>query len=146
MNAILSFTSFLAVYSTVFFVSDTNNFKPNFNVIDGLSGPEPYLYVGNISVNNTGLFYFNNFTVDFTLSEPNGTLITYTKFFDEIAPQHVKVFEINLTAPYATFNTTMDYTAIQWDEISGFLMIKGKYAFALFDFQMNITVDPDWFI
>ncbi len=146
VNAILSFTSFIAVYSTVYFVSDTNNFKTNFNVINGLNASEPFLYVGDIAVNNTGLFYFNNFSVSFSLNEPNGTVITYTKLFDEIAPQNVTTFDINLTAPYATFNMTMDLYGIRWDNVTGFLFLRGKYAFSLFDFSMNITVNPLWFV
>lgn len=141
VNALLSLTSFLAVYSAIYFARDPNNYTIDTSGInEQLNAPVPFIYLGEVRLDNTGLFAFQGFTVNFTLAERNGTIISYDKNFGDIQAHQTKVMPLNVTAAEgAVLNMSMDFNPLTWVNVSASLMVGGKYAFGLFEFHIILS-------
>ncbi|MFX0099820.1 MAG: hypothetical protein ACFFCS_09565, partial [Candidatus Hodarchaeota archaeon] len=75
VNLLLSFISFTAIYSVVYFMGDQNNFHVDMSGADlsDLASPSPtYIYLGTVTVKNTGLFDIDDLSIEFEISL-NGT-------------------------------------------------------------------------
>ncbi|MHA1792124.1 MAG: hypothetical protein ACTSVI_05725 [Promethearchaeota archaeon] len=146
VNLLLSLTSFLAAYSSVHFATDPDNYKINISVQNGLTSSPAYLYIGNVEFNNSGLFDFSNFSIEIYVENESDYLMRYTSPIYEIKAGTSLVIDLNITEANADFNPAMlaNLTAINWTAIDGYLRVNGKYAFSLFDFQLEMTNLNDW--
>jgi len=143
VNALLSVISFVAFYSAVFFAQSLDpETMLDYSAWDyGLEENPQYLYLGNITIDNTGLFDFDDFQITLELYEQNGIIFTYNEEFPGGFPAGA---ETNHTiyiseATGAWFNGSMSFNPMSWTNLSGFLQISGKYAFKLFEFSLNIS-------
>ncbi|MHA1369705.1 MAG: hypothetical protein ACTSRA_08345 [Promethearchaeota archaeon] len=155
VNVVLSLTSFLGVYSVVYFAASENNVVTSMQVDPTGLLNEPlsrYLYLGNITINNTGLYSIDDLTIEFELGEnsSNSTIVHYEKNFGSIKSAEIKNIVVNLTQPDAQFNHTYIDEAINGsgviidqNNIKGYLTISGTYAI-LFGFSLNITDLSSW--
>jgi hypothetical protein len=152
VNLMLSVVSALAVYSVVEFISDKNHyqFNPASPVMFNFStSPElRYLYVGTMTLNNTGLFDFDNFSVEFRFDNITGStpeeLIYFRGSYGDIVAGQSRTISLNFTGSEMRVNSTLNLLSINATNTKGFLKISGKYVLSLFNFAINITNVADW--
>nr|MDO8112975.1 hypothetical protein [Candidatus Sigynarchaeota archaeon] len=158
INSLLSLTSFLAVYSAVYFATNSNNYR--IDIADPVAGQlnnsvgNVYLYVGNVTLNNTGLFDFNDFRIEFKMYEEfpayNDSLMNYTGGFGDIPAGTQRTLVMNFTTTTDISNFTvkdnLDYLAVNFTNVWGSLKLHGKYTFSLFDFDLTVRNISQWFV
>jgi hypothetical protein len=141
INLIVSFTSFVSGYSAVYFMGtiDENILNADSFSANLASSPE-YIYLGKISLNNTGIYNLDDFEIEVKLFDEYGTwIVEFEKWFGTLpagqSSASLTNWEINITG----FNPGLDLSTVNWTNVTGYCNLEGKYAFRLFDFSLNIT-------
>jgi hypothetical protein len=153
VNLMLSIVSAVAVYSVIEFAGNEKNYhfddrtSPAFN----LTASVPFIYIGDVVFNNTGLFDFNNFTIDFELTNEttSTTLLHYHGSFGDIKAGQKRTLSLNLTTipGNSTLYIMPSLPPIPWSNSTiygGYLQLSGKYVLSLFAFSFNITNIAGW--
>ncbi len=151
VNTILSVVSAVAIYSVVEFASNTNNysFEPSASASFNLTAPVPYIFIGNVTFNNTGLFDFDDFSVEFELNDTVEKLMHYEGDFGDINAGVKKTITLNLTTATTPYPSTLwvkpGLTEINSSmTFDGYLKLSGKYVLSLFAFELKLTDISTW--
>ncbi|MBD3186153.1 hypothetical protein GF325_04935 [Candidatus Bathyarchaeota archaeon] len=146
VNALLSFTSFIAAYNAVFLAQ--NQIDDSMFIIDvdnGLSDPTPYLQLGQVNFTNEGLFDFDDFSVKFRVYDETDTLLLdFQDFIGKIDAGGILSRMIVINESNGYINPGVNFLLVDWSNVSGFLEIRGDYAFSLFNFNLTITNISGW--
>ncbi|MEX2683593.1 MAG: hypothetical protein Q6373_018605 [Candidatus Sigynarchaeota archaeon] len=152
INTTLSLMSALAMYSIVEFASDADNY--DFNVASPITynftiSPNGYINLGSMTINNTGLFDFNDFEIRFEFNnQTNGGLVRLLSFngsFGDVPAGEKKVLDLTLKNDTVSRKSLWvnpalnDMSTINPANVSGFLEVTGKYVLALFRFDFRFT-------
>ena len=150
INTLLSVISGIAVYSVVHFLSNKDNIYNLDNSgfgIDLNAGATSYINIGVMTITNTGLFDFDDFSFELDIYESDVPFLKYNGTFGTIAAQEQTPIPLNFTNGtvlngqlyiYST-NVTKLTNPTTWQNPTGYLSIRGRYAFSLFGFTLNIT-------
>ncbi len=151
VNTILSVVSAVALYSVVEFASNTNNynFESGPSASFNLTAPVPYIFIGNVTFNNTGLFDFDDFRVEFELNDTIEKLLHFEGSFGDINAGEKKTIPLNLTTATVPYQTNL-WIKAGLTEINssmtfdGYLKLRGKYVLSLFSFELKLTNIANW--
>ncbi len=157
VNTILSLVSALAVYSIVEFATYRNNYAlkvANPITYDFSISPNGYINLGNMSINNTGIFDFDDFKINFeffnqTIGGPV-RLMSFNGSFGDVEAGKKRDIELSLrndTVLGKSFwvNPVLNnMTSINAANVSGYLQISGKYVLSLFQFDFKFTNFTAW--
>nr|MDO8086316.1 hypothetical protein [Candidatus Sigynarchaeum springense] len=145
INTTLSLMSALAMYSIVEFASDADNY--DFKIADPITydfsiSPNGYINLGNMTINNTGLFDFNDFEIKFEFNNQTSggqvRLMSFNGSFGDVLAGEKKDLELTLKNDTAAgkalwVNPALnDLSTINPANVSGFLQVTGRYVLALF--------------
>ncbi|NMC07379.1 MAG: hypothetical protein GYA24_19345 [Candidatus Lokiarchaeota archaeon] len=158
VNTILSLVSALAVYSVVEFARFRTNY--NFQVASPITydfsiSPAGYINLGNMSINNTGIFDFDDFEIKFeffnqTSDTTQVRLMSFNGSFGDVPAGQKRVIPLllqNDTTVIKNFWVNPALTAmstINPANVSGYLQISGKYVLSLFKFEFRFTNFTSW--